>query len=170
MPNATVICLLCRLLIDVEPTSNYLSFGTNSYVELSPIAFYRATPKLLIGPGFTYIYEKSSYYGYETSSYGPRAIINYSLFTNLNEILNINIGNIVVHSEYEYLNIEKLYIDPQGNIIKGGRTWINSLLVGGGIYQPLGQRGGISFLVLFVLIENEFSPYSNPVFRLGFFF
>jgi hypothetical protein len=148
----------------------WLAFGTNSYVELSPVVLYRATPRLMIGPGFTYIYENNKTYGYETSTYGPRAIANFSLIQNLDEMLNINIGNIVLHAEYEYLSIEKLYIDPFGDIFSDGRTWINTMLVGGGIYQPLGRRGGLSLIVLYNIIENEFSPYTNPVIRVGFYF
>lgn len=147
----------------------WLSFGTNSYVELSPVAMYKATPRLMVGPGFTYIYQKNKSWGYETSTYGPRAIATYTLFANLHETLNINVGNIVLHSEYEYLNIEKFYL-YQGGAYSDGREWISTLLVGGGIYQPLGNRGGFSILVLYNFIEHDFSPYSNPVIRVGFYF
>lgn len=149
----------------------WLSFGTNSYVEVSPIAVYKPTPRLMLGPGFTFIYEKNSYWGYETVIYGPKVMANYALFTNLNELLNINVGHIVAHTEYELLNIERIYQSGQpGKVLKDGRIWVNTLLVGGGIYQPFGGRGGMSLIILFDVLENDFSPYSNPIFRLGFFF
>lgn len=148
----------------------WLSFGTNSYIELSPVVMYRATPRLMVGPGFTYIYQKNNFYNYESSSYGPRAIATYTLFANLQETLNINIGNIILHSEYEYLSLEKIYALPQGGVFKDGRTWVSSLLLGGGIFQPIGQRGGVSLIVLYNFIESDFSPYSNPVVRIGFYF
>ncbi len=59
----------------------WLSASSETYIELSPVAMYRASPRFLIGPGFTYIFRKSDYYNYQTSYYGPRAIATYSLFS-----------------------------------------------------------------------------------------
>jgi hypothetical protein len=148
----------------------WMTFGTNSYVEVSPIVMYKATPKLMVGPGFTYYYQKSKYYNYETSSYGPRVLATYTLFSNLHELININIGDIIIHSEYEYLNLEKIYPLLGGGSIKDGRTWVSSYLLGGGIFQPIGNRGGISIVILYNFIESEFTPYTNPVVRVGFYF
>lgn len=149
----------------------WLSFGTNSYVEVSPVFLYRATPKLLVGPGVTYIYRKDSFWGIETSYYGPRAIATYTLFSNLDETLNLNIGNIILHTEFESLNTEKWDYDSSiGRYVSNGRTWINSYLLGGGLFQPLGQRGGISIIVLYNFLETDYTPYSNPVVRIGFYF
>lgn len=148
----------------------WLSAGSETYIELSPVAMYRASPRFLIGPGFTYIFRKSNYYNYQTSYYGPRAIASYSLFKDFGEVININIGDIILHSEYELLSVEKLYLDPNNTVIKDGRALINSLLVGGGIFQPIGQRGGLSIMLLYNLIESDFSPYTNPVIRFGFYF
>lgn len=148
----------------------WLSFGTYSYVEVSPVVLYKATPKLLIGPGFTYIYRKNNYTNYETSYYGPRAMATYTLFSNLDETLNLNIGNIILHTEFETLNTDRWVPDNSGFYYKDGRTWVSSYLLGGGLFQPLGQRGGISILVLYNFLESEYSPYANPVVRIGFYF
>lgn len=146
----------------------WLSFGTDAYVELSPIALYQVTPKLKVGPGFTFIYYKYSYYNIESKVYGPRAIATYTLISDLQEKINLNIGNIVLHSEYEYLNTDEISIyGPTDN-----RIWISNLLVGGGIFQPFGNRGGLSLIVLYNVFDHQYSAYNytNPVIRVGFYF
>lgn len=157
--NAGLLVAISGYRQAAKPILNYL-----------PWAMYRASPRFLIGPGFTYIFRKSNYYNYQTSYYGPRAIASYSLFKDFGEVININIGDIILHSEYELLSVEKLYLDPNNTVIKDGRALINSLLVGGGIFQPIGQRGGLSIMLLYNLIESDFSPYTNPVIRFGFYF
>jgi hypothetical protein len=39
---------------------------------------------------------------------------------------------------------------------------------GGGVNQRLGMYNSVSFMVLWDVNENAFSPYSNPIFRIGF--
>lgn len=144
-----------------------LSLGSNSsYIETSPMALYKVTPRFKAGAGFTYIFSKVN--EYSNSIYGPRAISTYTLFENLKETININIGDIVLHSEYEFLNIQKF--DSNYGYYLEGRTWISNFLVGGGIYQHLGNRGGISLIILYNLIDNKYPLYSNPIFRVGFYF
>lgn len=148
-----------------------LAFGSITHIEVSPVAIYRATPRLSLGPGFTYDFYKDKYYlNYQKTSYGPKAIAMFTVFKDLDEKININIGNIIAYSEYELLNIERLYYDGYG-VYSDGRTWINNCLVGGGIYQPIGQRGGgISIMILWDITQNPYSLYDNPIMRFGFYF
>ena len=46
----------------------------------------------------------------------------------------------------------------------------NSLFVGAGYSQPLGGRAYLDLLILFNLNDTYNSPYSNPIFRVGFGF
>jgi hypothetical protein len=159
----------------------WASFGSSAYVELSPIVLYRATPRLNVGVGFTYIYTRSDNYYYDTNgvnrqtiesnTYGPRAVAEFTVLSDLSDKININIGNIVLYTEYSLLETDRLLINPYSyEIFNDGRDWINVLLVGGGIYQPLGARGGVSLMLLFNVIESDYNPYENPIFRIGFFF
>lgn len=151
-----------------------LSFGSyNSYVEVSPVAMYKASPRFSVGPGFTYLYinrYKGTPYNFKYSIYGPRAIANYTLFKDLDELININIGNIILQSEYEFLNTTDWLVASNGYYIENGRRWVNNFLVGGGIFQPFGNKGGISLVVLYNLIPNDFPIYTNPVVRFGIYF
>jgi hypothetical protein len=150
----------------------WLSLGSSAYVEASPLVMYRTTPRIGIGGGFTYIFYKyNSIYTspYQSSVYGPRAMINYTLFANLHEKLNVSIGNIILQAEYERLNVDEIDYNYS---LTGDRVWVNNLLLGGGIFQPFGARGGLSLVILYNIVENNNSAYtySNPIFRIGFYF
>lgn len=145
-----------------------LSFGSSrSYVQLSPAAIYQATPRLYLGPGFTYLYYKQQLNDETVSSsiYGPRAIASFVVLKDINEVINFNIGNIILQSEYEFLNLEVYDLK-----LNSRRVWNSSLLVGAGIMQPIGRKGGFRFSVLFNLLEDEFRLYSNPIVRFGLYF
>ncbi len=158
-----------------------LSFGAIDYVELSPKIGYRVKPRFITGIGMKYIYyhEDIDYnvngtwytYDYESKVYGGSIFGQYTLLENLNESIGINIGDIIAYSEIEQLNVEAYLVNPAtGRYEPNGRTWVISTLVGGGIYQPIGSRSGIHLLILYNLTDELFSPYSNPVIRIGFNF
>ena len=67
----------------------FASFGSITYVYLSPLIGYRLTPKFSVGPSFTYIYYKDnrpsgpgySNYGHNSSSiYGGSFFARYLIF------------------------------------------------------------------------------------------
>lgn len=131
----------------------------SSYVEIAPIVGFKVTPNFHVGTRITYIY--NSYLmptGPATEErvnlhhYGASIFARYLFFKFL-----------FAHAEYEALSFD-LYNDPLGR----NRIWINSLFLGGGFYQQVGGRGFMTFAILFNLLDNEYSPYSNPMFRIGF--
>jgi len=131
----------------------------NAYFEIAPIVGYRVTPDFHIGTRLTYIYE------------------SHRFMTNLNTEEHINLNHfgasiflrylffkfLFAHAEYEALNYD-FYNFSTGH----ERQWVNSLFVGGGLYQSIGGRGFMTFAILFNLLDNSNSPYSNPIFRIGF--
>ncbi len=146
----------------------WLSFGTNSaLVEVAPVAMYKLTPRLLIGPGLTYNYYKWKEFNktYETSVFGARGIATFTVLSDLDQKININVGNIILHGEYEWLNRGVHYMNGDFE-----RVWYDNLLVGGGIYQPFGNRGGLSFMILYEVIQHKYTLYNNPIIRMGFYF
>lgn len=144
-----------------------LSFGTYTYIELSPIAGYRITPRLSAGLGPKYMYIKERGY-YETSIYGAKVFALFSIFKNINEKINIGIGDIFVYAENESLNIEPMYWDPSTNsYFAGKRGWVNITLLGGGLRFPLGQRSGFSIIILWDISQNPYYSYPNPEIRLS---
>ena len=163
----------------------YVSFqvGTVTGIVVSPEASVRLVDQLHVGLGLTYqYYWYKNYYqdtktgdwlNYSASVYGGRIFFRYylrSLFDNF-------LGNIFAHTEYEYLYYTRpIKQDRYGNLTDGYSLYsqgkevmeINSLFVGGGYSQPVGGRAFIDIMVLFNLNDSYNSPYSNPVFRIGF--
>jgi hypothetical protein len=158
-------------------------FGTVTGIMLSPEVRVRTFDQLYVGLGFTYQYfmyrdyyydiKNNEYLDFSSSVYGGRIYLRYYL----RSIFNNWIGNIFAHAEYEYLAyVEPYHYDPYGNIVdpynnrlSPGKTTIsyNSILVGAGYSQPIGGRVFMDILLLFNLNNSYYSPYSNPVFRIG---
>ncbi|MBN2484826.1 MAG: hypothetical protein JXB34_02515 [Bacteroidales bacterium] len=147
-----------------------LAFGKITYIEISPVASYRFTDRFMAGPGFIYMYENYKDYGFESSLYGLRTVAMYSLFSNLKESINLNIGDIVLYAENQVINKDRYYFN--GLFFENdGRGWVDNLLAGGGIYQRFGERGGgLAIMVLFEITQNKYSTYNNPILKFGFFF
>lgn len=141
-----------------------LSFGTLTYINVSPRMYYLATEKLWLGAGLTFIYSKdnSNYVAPpfdEQFVYGANFSAQYFL-----------IGPLFLQAEYEPLSFERYDRDAlTGQVVGENRVWINNLLLGGGISQQVG-RGSVFLSVLYnVSWSNSFdSYYSSPwIFRVG---
>ncbi len=165
----------------------WISFGTNAYINISPLAGYRVTQNLSAGGGPIYIFEKNTYsyidttinnidyfrsYKIRTNTYGGRVFLTYDLIRNLHQYIPIGLGNIIVHLENELLNLETFYINPTNFKVysSGNRIWIDDLLMGGGLRQPIGENSSIILMILWDVTGNEYSLHSNPVIRIGFNF
>lgn len=144
-----------------------LMFGTITNIEISPIAGYRFTPRLSLALGPKYQYYKEGIF-INTHIYGGRAFARYMLIKDLNNLvpLNLNAG-LFFHTEYEGLSLEEKYFGSPGYV---GRFLLNSVLVGGGVSQPVGDRGALNFTVLWNINGTSNTPYTNPVIRIGFNF
>jgi hypothetical protein len=162
-----------------------LQVGTVTAINVSPEIMIRVVDQFHLGVGFTYEYLDARHYFMDTAGnylsfksnvYGGKIFARYylrSLFDNF-------LGNIFAHAEYEYLYYTRPYIsDPTGIIYDAyGNTYrkgldvieINSLFVGIGYEQPFSDRAFMDIMILYNLNETYSSPYSNPVFRLGFGF
>jgi hypothetical protein len=148
-----------------------LSFGSITYIKLAPVVGYRLMPRLAAGLGPIYIYEKYKDVNLETSTYGAKLLASFTVFQGMEKGTSMGIGNLVIHLENELINVEPLYYNTAGGYyIFGDRLWIDNLLVGGGIVQPIAGNFAISMLIMWDVTQNDYSPYSNPIFKFGFFF
>jgi len=159
-------------------------FGSVTGIVVSPEIRIRTIDQLNLGLGFTYQYSKykdyywddvnKDYIDFQSNVYGGRVYLRYylrSLFDNF-------FGNFFAHVEYEYLFYTQPYsfdpggtiYDPGWNRVSKGRqnVEISSVFVGGGYAQTLGGRAFMDIMILFNLNESYNSPYSNPIFRIGF--
>jgi hypothetical protein len=162
-----------------------LQLGNATGIVIAPEAQVRIIDQLYGGLGLSYQYywyknyywyidrPPTQYLNYSASVYGGRIFFRYylrSLFDNF-------LGNVFAHTEYEYLYYTRpVKQDLHGNITDGYSLYsqgkevmeINSIFVGGGYSQPVGGKAFIDIMILFNLNDSYNSPYSNPVFRIGF--
>ena len=130
-------------------------FGDVTYIEVSPIASYRVTKSFHTGLGLTYQYYKVNYAGapdYSTSSYGCSVFGRYFIWRDL-----------FAHIEYAPLYVN--YYDI--SMVKGG-IWVHDVMIGGGYRQWIGDKAFMSLMLLWNVNESYYSPYSNPIIRIGF--
>lgn len=140
-----------------------LSLGTFTNINLSPMAGYQITEKLVGGVGVTGMYFRSKYYGVNSIYYGGRAFLMYAVVPMVNII-----------AEYETMNVEA------DTFIKyDARKWISSPMLGASYSQPINARftKAIHLTALFNFnynnqlddYGNNISPYGSPfVFRITF--
>jgi hypothetical protein len=122
-------------------------FGNPTYLQLNPMIGYRTTSWWVNGVSFNYTYLSSR--GYSENMYGTgiwsRAYILKSL---------------IAHSEFDVLKREAR--DQFGN---NAAVTVPVWLVGAGYSS--GGRVGLSAMIMYDLIQNPNSPYSNPIIRIG---
>ncbi len=126
----------------------------SSYVQVSPLIGYKITPAFHVGTRLTYIfnsYEVAPNQRENFHDYGASVFTRYIFFKGL-----------FAQAEYEALSYDYGH--------KDGRIWISSLFLGAGYYMNMGGRGFASFAILFNVLEDEYSPYTNPIIRIGFGF
>jgi hypothetical protein len=131
-----------------------LQFGNITFIDVSPLVGYRVTNRFTVGPGFTYRYLR--FRGFEGSSiYGGRVFARHMIGQQF-----------FAHAEYESLNAE--FVQNEQLV----RNWVPGLFVGGGIFQPIGSRSGVTLSALYNLMYDSLrSPYNNPwVINVGFMF
>jgi hypothetical protein len=129
-------------------------FGTVTFAEVSPLIGYQFTPKITAGIGVTYQYYryKDRFFELTTNVYGGRIFGRY-FFTDF----------LFAHVEYEYLNLEAFDFYPLRR-----RVDVESVLVGGGYLQRFGSgNSGIFIMLLYNLTESAYTPYTNPIIRIG---
>lgn len=132
-----------------------LQFGSQTLIQIAPLIGYKVTEKLMAGVTGNYIYYKVTQPDYSTSIYGGGIFARYFV-----------IENLYLHTEYEVLNLEV------PNIYGAGyrRTNVTSVLIGGGYRQWISDRAGLDLMLLWNINQSRYSPYQNPIIRLGFIF
>lgn len=132
------------------------TFGSYTSVSVEPLIGYQLTKRLSLGGKFSYEYISDKRYeeDYSASNYG------LSVFSRMRVT-----QRLYGHVEYSAMNY-KLY-DLNG---ESDRTWVPFLYVGGGIIQPISAHTSFYAEVLFDVLQNENSPYSDwePFFSVGF--
>jgi len=143
-----------------------LQFGTFTDIEVSPVAGLWVLPRIAIAAGPVFRYYKNPYD--HTTIYGGTGYIQYLFLQDFNNIIPVGIhAGLFFQLEEEALSLESAYFkDPT---LKG-RFLLNTILAGGGIRQPLGQRSSLNFIFLWALNNYDYGIYGNPEIRISVIF
>lgn len=132
------------------------SFGTVTYINLSPRVGYRINSKLTAGTGLVYNYLRDNRFkGFEFSNYGGLIFANYSIMPEL-----------MLVSEFQNLSVER-YSEFSGQKM---RVPVNVLFVGAAYRLQLGEKSFGYISLLYDVFEDINSPYSNPYLGGGLLF
>lgn len=129
----------------------------NSYIQIAPVVGYRITPKVQIGTNLTYLHQWFKNFAgnkYNSSIYGGSLFLRYIFWKFL-----------YAQTEYEILSVPDYYSTDAN-----ARRTVNSLFAGLGFIQPLSGRSFFTVSVLYNFLDDKYSPYENPLIRVGFGF
>ncbi len=137
-----------------------MSFGSYTYVEVSPAVGYWIKPeKLQIGISTKFIYS-SGYFDnikYKSFIYGGGVFADYVIWKGL-----------FARGEFELINKDSYFSDKRENV--------PSLLLGGGYIQPMGEAGHFYIAALFDVLDSDESLNTGTfgdfplILRVGFGF
>ncbi|MBV8255682.1 MAG: hypothetical protein JO154_24020 [Chitinophaga sp.] len=146
-------------------------FGDYTSVEISPLVGYRFNNYLAAGININAQYAQMRYrdYGGNTLRRESYTVLGGGVWGRVYPI-----PQLFAHVQPEYNAISQkttYYYDPTGNY-KPSTTKSNyvvpSLLMGAGYTQGVGGRVGISFSILYDVLQDSRSPYNNGlIYRAG---
>jgi len=143
-----------------------LQFGTFTDIEFSPITGLWILPRMnvAVGPNFRFYKVYSS----KTTIYGGRAYTELLILQDLDNIipLGVHLG-LYTHVEYELLSLETDFFQANYD---SKRFLTNTILLGGGIRQQIGQRSSLNLTFLWALNDSDYGIYGNPEIRVSFIF
>jgi len=132
-------------------------FGDVTYMDLSGMLGYRISPRWTAGLRVTYRNRTDKRFTDEvtTNDYGASLFARFRIK-----------GPWYLQGEYEHLNYEFVRFDSSTE-----RESFSSVLVGGGVAQPIGKNASIFATALYNLSYDSSelrSPYDNPfILRVG---
>lgn len=147
-----------------------LQFGDITLVDVSPMVGYRLTDKIAAGVSFSY-----KYYHYKNFFYNP---YSYSFADMTSNIYGASIfgryyfvENLFAQAEYEYLiySFDNYRLNSTGGSFDKTTETVDvpGFFLGGGYRQPIGGKVYFSIMILYNVMESQYSPYSNPIIRAG---
>lgn len=147
----------------------FFQAGTYTMFNISPMAGFYFTPRLFGGTSVTYQYFYEKWLNTKISShiFGTSIFTQYAILNHIGKDLPIKSDfSIISHIEYEILNLDRDFSDSQKKL-SHNRYWMHGILVGGGLKQHFGKRSSINISILYNLLWDSRTPYTNPLLRLG---
>jgi hypothetical protein len=144
-----------------------LQIGTYTDIEVSPVIGLWLLPRLAMAVGPDYRFYKDP--DYSTDIYGGSAYMQFVVIQDINSVIPLGVhAGIFLHAENELLSLQtSFWKDPP---YKSDRFYLNTLLTGFGISQPVGRRSSLDMMFLWALNVSQYNLYSNPEIRVSFIF
>lgn len=132
-----------------------INIGNITMIEASPMIGYYITPQIVAGVRASYQYMniRTDSWRYSTSTYGGSAFGRYYPF---------EYG--FAHIEYEMINTQRY--DLLSSYPIDGRVNVASTFAGIGYREAMGS-GWVTIMLLYNFTETPYTPYSNPLIRIG---
>ena len=146
-----------RLVFSGDVALSFSNFG--STLGANPTVGYRVNDWLTSGIGAHYYYFSNSFSN--TSLYGSQIFTRAEVFDGAFVITELQQTNTEVYRVVQPTNPN----DPV--TFSAERQWIPQWYVGGGYYQNVGGNIRIGGSILFDIIDDIDSPWSNPQLRGG---
>jgi hypothetical protein len=123
-------------------------FGNPSFVFLSPSVAYRPIEQFQYGVGFIY-----NYYRLDAGQYGRYQHNVFGSHTFMRYIIK---QNYMVQVQFDRLRQPDFYSPNAGE-----RTWVDYVLVGGGMRNPISRNAAITSVIMYNLTPHPLSIYPS---------
>jgi hypothetical protein len=145
------------------------SFGSYTFVNVSPQVGYRFSRFFAAGTGINFIYSSSKYdYGNPNLDYkNEYGVVGLNIF---GRIYPVEFLIIQAQPEMNYTWGKVKFYDGTPDQKLDGK-FVPALLVGGGAAIPIGGKGAMTVMLQYDLIQDVRSPYgTSPFLSIGFSF
>lgn len=142
-----------------------LSFGSITYINLSPLIGYRFSDLFAAGVQINGMYQSARYKNFNNRTikkvrYG---LVGLGVFGRIYPIPQLFLQ---VQPEMNYTMGKVKYYDPPSE--SKYHKLVPSFLVGGGYSQSIGRNSAFVIMILYDILQGDNSPYgSKPIFRAG---
>lgn len=144
------------------------TFGDFTFIQFSPQVGYAFTRNIVAGAGvnFSYSSQKIRFFNGDESQRFNYGYAGLNVFTR---VYPVNFLFLSVQPELNYNWGKIKYKNPPAADVKINGAFIPSLLIGGGLAIPMGNRGQTLLSMQYDVLQNSRSPYGQRAFfNIGF--
>jgi len=144
------------------------TFGDFTFIQFSPQVGYAFTKNIVAGAGvnFSYSSQKFRYFNGDESERFNYGYAGLNVFTR---VYPVNFLFLSAQPELNYNWGKIKYKNPPAPDVKIDGAFIPTLLLGGGVAIPMGNRGQTMLSLQYDVLQNNRSPYGKRAFfNIGF--
>ena len=144
-----------------------LSFGSLTYINLSPLIGYRFSDLFAAGLQVNGLYESARYRDYSNVTVRKErfGMVGLGVFGRIYPIPQLFLQ---LQPEMNYTMGKTIYYDSDPPTEAQNQELVPALLGGVGYAQPMGRGNSFVIMILYDILQDDHSPYgSKPIFRAG---